>query len=163
MKITAILSATEDGGIGYNGNLLYRISADLKRFKEITSNNIVIMGYKTFESLNLKPLPNRVNIVLTRKTGMPTAENLFFCSTLEQTLILAKNYPQKEIFIIGGQSVYEQFLPHCTDVLLTRIHTKTPADAFFFPLDEKWSLSEQSQKQTENNVDFTYEHWKRNL
>lgn len=89
-------------GIGYNNNLLFHIPDDLKRFKEITNNKVVVMGRKTFESLpNVKPLPNRINIVITKdKKYRPNS--VVVINSFEELLLHLKIYKQENIFIIGG-------------------------------------------------------------
>ncbi|MGL4986815.1 MAG: dihydrofolate reductase [Treponemataceae bacterium] len=163
MKITAILSVDRNWGIGYRGQLLYRISADLKRFRALTTNNIVIMGSKTFLSLNQKPLPNRINIVLSRTETFQSVKDLYFCKNIDDVFAKAKNYPDKELFIIGGQSIYEQFLPYCSDILLTKIHHETVADAYFPNIDiqAEWHPVEISPIQTVQEISFTYWHYQR--
>ena len=95
--IKAIVAVDENWGIGYNGDLLEHVPEDLKRFKELTTNNIVVMGRKTWDSLPKKPLPNRLNIVVTSKQ-IEDMENVKFLS-LEETIRYIINYKPKRLWI----------------------------------------------------------------
>ena len=114
--ISAIVAVDANWGIGYNGQLLEHISDDLKRFKELTSNNTVVMGRKTWESLPNKPLPNRFNIVLTSTPSqMEQTVNTVFL-TMDDFLMNLDNLEEsmskydKEVFIIGGGQIYHNLL-----------------------------------------------------
>lgn len=115
--ISAIVAVDANWGIGYNGQLLEYISDDLKRFKELTSNNTVVMGRKTWESLPNKPLPNRFNIVLTSTPSqMKQTVNTKFLTMNDFLMNLDSleefmNEYGKEIFIIGGGQIYHSLLP----------------------------------------------------
>jgi dihydrofolate reductase len=150
MKISIIVVAGKDNEIGKGNDLLCRLPADLKRFKEITSRHTVIMGRKTFESLPKGPLPNRRNIVISRNKDL-TIEGAEVYPSLAYALV--KLIDETEVFIIGGAQIYEQSLSVADKLYLTRIHAGFPeADAFFpginfhewretnretFPADEK--------------------------
>ena len=151
----AIVAACENWGIGKDNALLYHISADLKRFKELTSGHTVIMGRKTLESLpGKKGLPDRRNIVLTGQSDY-TAENVEVVNTVMAAVFTAND---AESFVIGGESVYRALLSACDKVYLTRIFAAPEADAFFPNLDElpDWKVTEQSQVMEENGVRFQY-------
>jgi dihydrofolate reductase len=104
-------------GIGYQGKMPWHIIEDMQYFKEKTLNNIVVMGRKTFESLNCKPLPNRINIVLTTmkdawyyyKVMVPFDTIITFCSSVGDVLRYCEKF-NKEVWVIGGSDVYKQFL-----------------------------------------------------
>ncbi|MDE6130361.1 MAG: dihydrofolate reductase, partial [Muribaculaceae bacterium] len=105
--VNIIVAATLDGAIGLEGDMLYYIGPDLKRFRELTTGNTIIMGRKTFESLPKGALPDRRNIVVTRQSAFaaPGAET---AGSLEEALAMAAG---QEIFIIGGESIYRQAMP----------------------------------------------------
>lgn len=137
MKERHIIAAVADGnGIGYNGELLWRIPSDLQHFKELTIGNVVIMGRKTFESIGSKPLKCRNNIVVSSKgVQIPDSEinNLFNASSLEEAYELAEQLDGDKIFVIGGGQLYAEALPH-TDVLdLTQIFDIPHNVDTFFP------------------------------
>lgn len=151
----AIVAVTENWGIGKDNHLLFRISADLKRFKELTRGHTVIMGRKTLESLpGGKGLPERRNIVLTSDKDF-TAENAEVAHTLMSAVFTAND---AEAFVIGGESVYRAFLPVCDRVYITRIFASAEADAFFPNLDElpDWRVEQESEIMEENGIRFRY-------
>ncbi len=138
MKISLIAAASENSVIGKKGSLPWHIPKDLKRFKEITTGHHIIMGRKTFESMK-RPLPNRVSIILTRQKdfsvlGFPEC---MVVHSLEEAL--KKCQRLDEVFIIGGEKVFEYALAKklVDKIYLTRIHSKYSGDAFFPPIDEK--------------------------
>lgn len=151
----AIVAACENWGIGKEDALLYHISADLKRFKKLTSGHTVIMGRKTLETLpGKKGLSDRRNIVLTRQSDY-AAENAEVVNTVMAALFTAND---AESFVIGGESVYRALLPACDKVYLTRIFAAPEADAFFPDLDElpDWKVTEKSEVMEEDGVRFQY-------
>jgi dihydrofolate reductase len=104
MKISLIVAVAKNGVIGKNNSLVWRLPADLKHFKNLTTNHSILMGRKTFEAIG-KPLPNRKNVVITRQKDF-FCENCFVANSLENALELCKN--DGEIFIIGGAEIYKQ-------------------------------------------------------
>ena len=139
MKMKAIVAVDSNWAIGKDNELLFHISDDLKRFKEITTGNIVVMGRKTFESLpNRKPLPNRTNIILTtnRNFHVDDAEVAHNFYDLNVKLNILRKENQK-VFVIGGESIYKLFLPVCDEVFVTKIYSEYPGADRFFPNLEK--------------------------
>lgn len=130
----SIIVATDlNGGIGKDNQLLFKIKEDLKRFKELTTGKTVIMGRKTFESLPNGALPNRHNIVITTSNRINTIspiESLVFKNNIEELVEEYKD-SEEEIFVIGGGFIYQQFLPYCKKIYLTRVHGEFEADTFF--------------------------------
>ncbi len=128
-----IISAIQkkDRGIGYNNDLLYHIPQDMKRFRELTTGTVVIMGRKTWESLpeKFRPLPHRINIVISRNTDY-RLDGALLASSFENALEIAQMY-NKEIFVIGGSSLYEAGLPFADKLHLTIIDGDKDADTFF--------------------------------
>ena len=155
-KISIIVAVAENYAIGLNNELLCHLSDDLKRFKKLTTGNVVVMGKKTYESLPVRPLPNRLNIVITDN---PTDcfDNCITAFSIEDAI--DKMSPDKENFIIGGGSIYRQFLPVADYLYLTRIHKTFEADTFFPEISETdWNiLSEDHVRADEKNeYDYTY-------
>jgi dihydrofolate reductase len=150
MKISIIVAVGKNNEIGKGNELLCRLPADLKHFKEITSGHPVVMGRKTFDSLPKGPLPNRRNIVVSRNPDLKI-EGAEVCPSLDHALVKLRD--EEEIFIIGGAQIYKQALPVADTLYLTKIHAGFPeADVFFptinfrewretnrgsFPVDEK--------------------------
>jgi dihydrofolate reductase len=152
--ISIIVAISEDYGIGYRNGLLWHLPEDLKRFKKLTLGHTVIMGKKTWESLPRKPLPGRKNIVIT---DVPD-EIIEFSTTaysIEDALSKCRN--DDEIFIIGGGSIYRQFMPVADRLYITHIHKKTSADIFFPNIDpDLWEPIEKEEHSTDENGDIPY-------
>ena len=140
--INIICAVARDRAIGYNNGLLFRLSADLRRFKELTTGHTVIMGRRTFESLPKGALPNRRNIVLSRtQTCFPGCD---VYASLDEALTHCSK--DEDIYIIGGASVYEQALPIADRLCLTEVEdTPADADAFFPAYDKGWKLATKEQ------------------
>jgi len=116
-----IVATDANGCIGYNNDLVFKSKKDLKRFKELTSDNIVVMGSKTYESIGSKPLPNRINVVLSNK--LMEGRGVLVYNDIEYMLEeLEENYPDKIIWIIGGANVYKQFIGNYDYIYLTKFH-----------------------------------------
>lgn len=160
----AIVIVDKNWAIGCQNALLAHIPSDLKFFKNKTLNNIIVYGRKTLETFpNGKPLKNRVNILLTRDPKYRTSESSFVVNSIDE--ILQMNSEIKEnLFVVGGQSVYEQLLPYCDTVYVTKIDEAFPADAYFPNLDldnSNWTLVTISEKQEENGFTFYFCEYKR--
>lgn len=159
--IKAIVAFDKNYGIGHGNDLLAYLPKDLKRFKEITKNNVVIMGRKTLESLpNGEPLKDRINIVLTRDKSF-TKEGVIVMHSIDYLLAymwILEVLNGVEVFIIGGQEIYEQLIPHCTALYVTKIHHKFKADKHFPNLDKlnDWKITEESEIHNEGDLDYQY-------
>ncbi len=150
----AIVAVSQNWGIGRDGQLLFRISTDLQRFKALTTGHTVVMGRKTLESLpGGRGLPNRRSLVLTRRDNF-TPDRAEVVRSLEEAVALAGD----EAFVIGGQEVYAQLLPYCTRVYVTKVFADAPADAFFPNLDQDphWKPVSVSEVLEENGLKFQY-------
>lgn len=128
-KVSMIAAIGRDRGLGYQGQLLWRIPEDLKRFKALTTGHPVIMGRTTFDSIG-RPLPNRTNIVVTRNADW-SHEGVTVAHSLEEALEKAREAGPSEIFIIGGAQIYAEALPYSNKLYLTLIDDQKPADVFF--------------------------------
>jgi len=154
--ITIIVATDRNNGIGYRNSLLAHLPGDLQRFKKITMGHCLIMGKKTWESLPVRPLPGRKNIVLT-----DNELDCFDCAETARSIdeALALCEPGKEIFIIGGGSVYRQFMPIADRLMVTHIQGEYTADTFFPEIDpDEWHLSEREAYLSEEpgKISFTY-------
>ena len=155
--MVAIVAVAENWGIGKNGDLLFSIHQDMRRFRTLTSYMTVIMGRKTLESFpGGKPLPKRRNIVLSSR--MEPAEGVEVARNIEELLSLVADDPAEEIYVIGGGQVYSALLPHCDKVLLTRVYASPEADAFFPDLDADpaWKVESESELLEEDGLHFRY-------
>jgi dihydrofolate reductase len=154
-NISIIVAIAENNGIGKNNDLLWHISADLKRFKQITRDHTVIMGKNTYLSLPVRPLKNRRNIVITDNPD----DHFDGCLTVFSVEEAIKNcHDYEESFVIGGASVYRQFLPHTDKLYLTRVNRSFDADTFFpeIVVDE-WEETSREIPAPDPQNDFTYE------
>lgn len=164
-KISIIVSVSENWVIGKDNSLLWKLSSDLKRFKELTTNHVVIMGQKTMESLPNKMLPNRTNIVLTDDPDYSFQNGVIPAFSIDDAIQKAEYYESDEIFIIGGGSVYKQFLPLADKLYLTKVHTIIEGDTYFPKIDEKdWVLEsyQSKEKDDKNEYSHTYIIYSRN-
>ena len=132
--------------IGKDGKLLYSIKNDLANFKNMTVGNVVIMGRKTFESLpNSKPLPDRINVIITSDTeyGVEPADNVYITNSIEDAIELCETlFSDKELFVIGGQSIYQEFMDRnlVSEMRLTVVNDDADGDSFFPEYnEEEWS------------------------
>lgn len=160
MTINIIAAVAENLAIGYNNNLIYRISGDMKRFKALTTGNTVIMGRRTFESLPKGALPNRRNIVLsTTKSDFPGCD--CYCSLKEA---LEHCSIDENVFIMGGASVYKEALAFADHLYITEIAaTPEHADVFFPEYKEGWKedFREEHQKDEKNEADYAFVNYVR--
>jgi len=131
-ELTMIAAAAANNALGKDNDLIWHISDDLKRFKQLTSGHAIIMGRKTFESMP-KALPNRTNIILTKKTDYQP-EGAIVVNSVKAALALVKNYPQP--YVIGGGEIYRLFMSYCDRIELTRVHHDFDADVFFPEIDK---------------------------
>jgi dihydrofolate reductase len=152
--ISIIVAIAENWAIGKNNDLLWHIPADLKRFKTITSGHPVIMGKRTWESLPPRPLPNRRNIVITDIPG-EKIEGCEMAYSINEALAICS--PDEENFIIGGASVYRQFLPFAGRLYLTLVRKSFDADVFFPEIDfSHWKLVSKEDFHPDEVNDFAY-------
>jgi dihydrofolate reductase len=154
--ISIIVAASTNNVIGVNGNLPWKISDDLRRFKRLTMGKPIVMGRLTWESIG-RPLPGRQNIVITRQAGY-SAEGCDVVDTPAAALRFAGD--AAEVMNIGGSQIYDLFLPKAGRLYLTRVHTEIDGDAFFPVIDEgEWVLfSTESHTASDANefaFDFT--------
>lgn len=131
--ISIIVAYDANFVMGKGNQLPWHIPADLKRFKERTTGHVVIMGRKTWESLPKKPLPGRINLILSRTMSCDSPDTFVLADLHEAITFAHEKYPEKEIFIIGGRQVYEQALRDgVVDVIyLTYVHGEHDGDIFF--------------------------------
>lgn len=140
--------ARKDRAIGFKNALLWHIPEDFKHFKETTSGHVVIMGENTYTSIG-RPLPNRTNIVLSIDPNF-SPEGCVVVSSIEEALAKAKEVERDEIFIIGGASIYRQFLPYANRLYLTLVEGDFEADTFFPDYSE--FQKEISREECENGT-----------
>ncbi len=157
--ITIIAGIAQNNIIGNKGELPWHIPEDLKRFKELTLNKPVIMGRKTYESIVKKlgkPLPQRVNIVVTSQEDYPVSEGVVTAKNIYEAIESAKNYGDS-IYIIGGQNVYEQTLKLADKLEITQINKEYEGDSFFPKISNEWKKVKSEQKEG-----FSFDTYQRN-
>lgn len=158
----AIFHADREWGIGKNNGLMFSIPQDMKFFRETTKGKVVVMGLNTLLSFpNGKPLKNRVNIVLC-PDDVP--EDVITVHSPEELFQEVKKYPEDDVFVIGGASVYRLLIPYCTEVLVTRVDAVGGADTFVPDLDadENFELAYESAPVEDNGYTLTFRTY-RNL
>jgi dihydrofolate reductase len=131
--IIGIVAVDRNGAIGKGGKLPWHYSADMKFFKNTTTGNACVMGYNTWQTLK-KPLPNRLNIVLSRKADIDAPESVVLLRDVESVLSMAKEI-KEDLFVIGGEQVYRSFLPYIEKWLVTEVPLTVEGADVFVPPD----------------------------
>ena len=158
-----IVNVDKNWAIGYGGKLLVSIPEDMKFFRSETTGKVVVLGRKTLATFpGGQPLKNWTNIILTRNPEF-TAKGAVVCHSVEETLEELKKYPSEDVYIIGGDTIYRQFLPYCDTAHVTRMEHAYDADAWFPNLDEdpEWELTGQSEEKTYFDLEFTFCRYER--
>ena len=161
MEIILIAAVSEDRVIGKQGGIPWKIKEDLSFFKEKTLNSPIIMGRATYNSIG-RPLPNRLNIVMTR--SMKNTEGVTEVTSVKEAVKTAsKNKDSSKVYVIGGENIYKEFLPIAHRMVLTEVELNIEDGDTFFP---EWSISEwqeQSRDQREENgIKFSFVEYTRN-
>ena len=159
-KISFIVAASENNVIGKDNQMPWHLPDDMKWFKKHTTGCDVIMGKKTFYSLPYRPLPKRKNIVITR--GNEVIEGCIMASSIEDALL--KMDPEKENFVIGGGTIFEQFMPLAQKLYITRVHHNFEGDTFFLEINpEEWRLtfSEEHPADDRHAFNFSFQIYER--
>lgn len=154
--ISIIAAVSDDWGIGKGKGLLWNLPEDLKRFKQLTMGKCVIMGKRTWESLPKRPLPGRYNIVITDVPG-----ECIDCSMTAYSIedAISKCDNGQEIFVIGGGSVYRQFMPVADRLYITHVHRKAEADVWFPRIDKrKWKVVEKQEYKSQDEKEIPYSY-----
>ena len=143
--------------IGNNNELIWKLSSDLKRFKELTTGHPVVMGRNTYESIG-RPLPNRRNIIITRNSEYEV-EGCEVVSSLEEALLLSGN----DCFIIGGGEIYKQSLELADKIYLTLVHKDFEGDTQFPELGTEWATIDTKDftADEKNQYDYSFIEYER--
>ena len=156
MIISIIAAMDEDGVIGIDNSLPWKLPSDMQWFRQNTMNKPIVMGRKTFESFGAKPLPKRQNIIVTHNSDYQ-AENCNVVTSIEKALSIAENV--EELMIIGGASFYQQTIEMANRMYLTTVHTTVKGDAWFPKFDPtNWSVSfdERHEADEKNSIAHTF-------
>lgn len=160
--IRAIVAVDKNWAIGKDGKLLTSIPDDQRFFRQTTTDQVVIMGRKTLESLpGGKPLPNRINVILTRNEDF-REEGVIIARSVEEALEAAGK-EEADIYVAGGKEIYEQLLPYCDEAYVTYIDYSYQADTYFPNLDKMadWVLVSESEEQTHFDIVYYYRQYVR--
>lgn len=157
-----IVAVDKYWAIGNQGQLLVTIPHDQKLFREQTLGKVIVMGRKTLESLpGQKPLYGRTNIVLTHDRNYRVSGALV-CHSIAEVMAAVRPYPDEAVYIIGGQQIYDQFLPYCRTAYVTYIDFAYSADSYFQNLGQcgQWQLVQASEEQTYFDLCYEYRIYK---
>lgn len=166
-SFTIVVAADAALGIGRAGALPWRIKEDMKHFRELTTGdmtnkNLVVMGRKTWDSIpeKFRPLPNRINVVLTRSAQAVTQMKGFSMGSLRDAI----SYEDGRVFVIGGGAVYAEAIEHpaCGDIIITRVGGTFGCDTFFPRFEDKFHLDSVIARFVESGIDCSIERWLRN-
>ncbi|MDU3153693.1 MAG: dihydrofolate reductase [Anaerococcus hydrogenalis] len=148
--------------MGKDNKLLFHFKKDLAHFKKITLNNIVIMGRKTYNSMN-GALPNRENIVLTRNKNLKLDDAIVFNDVNKLLKYLEENKKDRDVFVIGGNQIVDLLLAYCDEAIITKIDAKKDADTFLhnFDEDDDFKIVDESEEIIEDNTKYKYITYKR--
>lgn len=156
--MNVIAAVDENWAIGNRNELLVRIPADHKFFREETTGKVVILGRKTLQTFpGGLPLKNRENLILSGNENFKVKDAEVF-NSIEELLERLKDYDTEDVYVIGGESVYRQLLPYCDTAHITKIDRAYEADAFFPNLEEdpEWELTGESDEKTYFDLEFTF-------
>ena len=161
--MNTIVSVDNNWGIGCNNDLLFHVPEDMRYFKEKTIGKVVVMGENTFYSLpNQKPLKDRTNIVLSDKKDLQI-DGVTICHSLDELLELIKQFVAEDIFVVGGQAIYELLLPYCQVAYITHFNAEAQADKHFPNLSthKEWRLAARSEPVKSKGLTFTFDRYER--
>ena len=158
-----IAAVDNNWAIGLKGELLVSIPADQKRFRNETINKVVVLGRKTMDTFpGGRPLKNRRNIILSRNPNYEVRD-AEVVHNVEELLELVKDVNTEDVYIIGGESIYREFLPYCDRAYITKINYTYQSDAYFPNLDkdDEWEMVNESEEETYYDLDYTYRLYER--
>jgi dihydrofolate reductase len=152
--ISLIAAMDEKRGIGWKGKIPWRLSSDLKRFRELTMGHHIIVGRKTFESIG-RPLPGRQTIIVTRNPDF-TAEGCLVVHSLDEAINLAKSRGESEAFICGGARIYAEAITRAQRFYLTIVHAQVESDTLFPEWDEgAWTRKQSSHREADDKDEYS--------
>jgi len=158
-RIVLIVAVSENGVIGRDGGMPWHLPEDLRRFKRLTTGYPIVMGRRTWESIG-RPLPDRLNLVLTRDANFMAAGAVVVHSTQEAIEVSGDT---ASIMVIGGGEIYRLFMDEADAVEITRIHATLDGDTTFPSLDDGWTCRESIEHAADDRHAhaFTFESWVR--
>ena len=154
MRIIVIAALADDGTIGHGGKIPWHISEDLKRFKRLTMGHPILMGRKTYESLG-KPLPGRINIVLTRNPEFQAPDGVHVFTGFDAAISFCRQQQAQAVFIIGGAEIYRQSMDRADTLLLTHVHRQIRGDTKFPEFDRScWREVSRQEGEDHSFVEY---------
>ena len=155
-NISIIVAVASNNAIGKDNKLLWRLSDDLKRFKKLTVGHTVIMGRNTFLSLPAGALPDRTNIIISDVPGEEFPDCIM-ADSVEEALAICED--RDECFIIGGGTIYRQFLPHASKLYITWVHASPEADTFFPEINfDEWDEITREKHEASEKNEYAYSY-----
>lgn len=158
----AIVAVDNNWGIGKDNSLLVHLPRDLQFFKDKTYGKVIVMGRQTLESFpGGKPLPGRTNIVLTSNEDYPAPCEI--CCSSDELFRCISGYDEEDVFIVGGEQIYREFISDCNLIYVTKINAIFPADRYFPNLDKnpQWELVYEGEPIEENEMVFKFCEYRR--
>ena len=163
MTTSIIVAASDNNVIGINSKLPWNLPEDMKFFKNTTWGSPVIMGRKTFTSMECNPLPGRMNIVITRQKDWKP-EGAVIVESYNDALFVAAETDSNEAYLIGGGEIFKDLINKVDRLLITRVHAIVDGDVFFPEIDESvWKLTNQRlyKADEKHKYDFDFETWEK--
>lgn len=157
-----IAAVDNNWAIGYKGKLLVSIPNDMKMFRNETTGKVIVYGRKTLETFpNAQPLGQRTNIILSRNEDLKVRGAVVVHND-DQLFFELSKYNPDDVYIIGGESIYERYVPYCDTAIITKINENYEADAYFPNLDndDNWKVTAESEEQTYFSVEYTFREYK---
>jgi dihydrofolate reductase len=156
LKITLIVAKAKNNVIGKDNQLIWKLSADLRRFKNLTTGHFILMGRKTFESLG-KPLPNRTHLIITRNPDFQPPEGHFSFPSVEDAFIFCNKIGVDDLFIIGGGQIYQETINLCDVLEITEVECEPKGDTFFPEIDPSiWEETERENFPADEKNEYPY-------
>ncbi len=156
MKIILLVAKASNQVIGKDNQLIWKLSADLRRFKHLTTGHYILMGRKTFESLG-RPLPNRTHLIITRNPGFVAPEGHHAFHSVEEAIIFCTKLQLDKVFVIGGGEIYKEALPLCDILEITEVDANLEGDTFFPELDFSiWKEKEREEFSADETNEYPY-------
>jgi dihydrofolate reductase len=156
MNLTLIVAKAKNNAIGKDNQLLWKLSADLKRFKNLTTGHYILMGRKTYESLG-RPLPNRTHLIITRNPDFKAPEGHHAFHSVEDAFIFCGKIGVEELFIIGGGQIYAETINLCDRLEITEVDASPTADTFFPAIDPViWKETEREDHPADEKNEYPF-------
>ncbi len=156
MQIILIAAVAKNQVIGKDNQLIWKLSADLKRFKNLTSGYHILMGRKTFESLG-RPLPNRTHLIISRDPNYQAPEGHYAFNSVEEAIIFCNKIEVEKLFIIGGGQIYRETINLCDQLEITEVAAKPEGDTYFPEIDSTiWEEVEREEFAADEKNEFPY-------